>query len=49
MKVNPAAQAISSSVADAIEYCSDTLKLPQFEGSAATINFIRTFDRRRTT
>ena len=45
MKVNLAAQAISSSVADAIEYCSDKLKLPQFEGSAATINFIRTFDR----
>ena len=45
MKVNLAAQAISSSVADAIEYCSGKLKLPQFEGSAATINFIRTFDR----
>ena len=45
MKVNLAAQTFSSSVADAIEYCSDVLKLKQFGGSGATIKFIRLFDR----
>ena len=45
MKVNLAAQALSSSVADAIQYCSDVLKLPQFQGSSATIKFIRIFDQ----
>ena len=45
MKVNLAAQTFSSSVADAIEYCSDVLKLKQFVGSGATIKFIRLFDR----
>ena len=44
MKVNLAAQTLSSSVADAIDYCRDTLKLPQFKGSEATVKFIRTFD-----
>ena len=44
MKVNLAAQALSSSVADAIEYCADVLKLKQFQGSEATIEFIRLFD-----
>ncbi len=44
MKVNLAAQTLSSSVADAIEYCTNTLKLPQFQGSEATVQFIRTFD-----
>ena len=44
MKVNLAAQALSSSVADAIEYCRDVLKLPQFQGSEATVRFIRIFD-----
>lgn len=43
--MNLAAQVFSSSVADALEYCSQTLKLPQFEGSAATVKFIRIFDR----
>lgn len=45
MKVNLAAQAFSSSVADAIEYCANVLKLKQFEDSAATVKFIRLFDR----
>ena len=44
MKVNLAAQTFSASVADAIDYCRDTLKLPQFKGSEATVKFIRTFD-----
>ncbi len=44
MKVNLAAQTFSASVADAIDYCRDTLKLPQFQGSEATGKFIRTFD-----
>ena len=45
MKVNLAVQTLSSSVADAIDYCRDTLKLPQFKGSEATVKFIRTFDQ----
>ena len=44
MKVNLAAQAPSSSVADAIEYCCDVLKLHQFKGCYATVKFIRLFD-----
>ena len=44
MKVNLAAQTFSASVADAISYCRDTLKLPQFQGSEATVKFIQTFD-----
>ena len=44
MKVNLAAQALSSSVADAIEYCTDKLKLPQFQGSEPTVKFLRLFD-----
>ena len=44
MKVNLAAQAFSSSVADAIEYCTQDLKMPQFEGSEATVKFIPIFD-----
>ena len=44
MKVNLAAQTFSASVADAIGYCRDTLKLPQFQGSEATVKFIQTFD-----
>ena len=44
MKVNLAAQTFSASVADAIDYCRDTLKLEQFQGSEATVKFIRTFD-----
>ena len=45
MKVNLAAQALSASVADAIEYCNVVLKLPQFHGSEGTVHFIRVFDR----
>ena len=44
MKVNLGAQTFSSSVADAIEYCTPTLKLTQFQGSEATVKFIRLFD-----
>ena len=44
MKVNLAAQTFSASVADAIEYCTNTLKLDQFQGSEATVRFLRTFD-----
>ena len=45
MKVNLAAQTFSSSVADAIEYCTTNLKLSRFQGSVATVKFIRLFDR----
>ena len=44
MKVNLAAQSLSSSVADAIEYCATTLNLPQFQGCEATVKFLRLFD-----
>ena len=44
MKVNLAAQSPSASVADAIEFCAATLKLPQFQGSEATVKFLRLFD-----
>ena len=45
MKVKLAVQALNSSVADAIEYCNQVLKLLQFQGSEATVEFIRLFDR----
>ena len=45
MKVRLAVQTISNSVADAIDYCRDILKLPQFVGSEATTQFIRVFDK----
>ena len=45
MKVNLAAQLFSSSVADAIDYCRTVLKLKQFQGSEATVKFIRVIDR----
>ena len=44
MKVNLAAQALSSSVADALEYCEGKLKLPQFQGCGPTAQFICVFD-----
>ena len=44
MKVNLAAQTLSSSVADALEYCEGKLKLPQFHGCGPTVKFIRVFD-----
>ena len=44
MKANLAAQALSSSIANALEYCTDELKLKQFHGCEATLKFIRIFD-----
>ena len=44
MKVNLAAQTISASVADAIEFCDQVLKFPAFRGSSPTVKFIRMFD-----
>ena len=45
MKVNIAAQTLSSSVADAIDFCRQELQLDQFKDSEATTRFIRMFDR----
>ena len=45
MKVNIAAQTLSASVADAIEFCRVHLKLYQFTGSEATVRFLRLIDR----
>lgn len=45
MKVNLPAHTLSSSVADAIDFCREDLKLPQFKNSEATVKFIRLFDR----
>ena len=44
MKVNLAAQTLSSSVADALELCANDLKLTQFQGCDATLRFIRIVD-----
>jgi len=45
MKVNIAAQTLSESVASTIDFCREDLKLPQFEVSAPTTEFIRLFDK----
>lgn len=45
MKVNLAAQSLSSSVADALVFCREHLYLPEFAGCDATVNFILIFDR----
>ena len=45
MNVKLAAQTLSSSVADAIEFLDSTMKLDQFQGSTGTVKFIRTIDR----
>ena len=45
MKVNLAAQSLSSSVADALVCCREQLNLPAFSGSEGTVNFIVLFDR----
>ncbi len=45
MKVNIAVQTLSSSVADAIDFCRSSLKLYQFANSEATVNFLRIVDR----
>ena len=44
MKANLAAQTLSASVADALEYCEGKLKLLQFQGCGPTVKFIRVFD-----
>ena len=44
MKVNLAAQTLSTSVADAIQFCADQ-KISRFEGCEATVDFIRRIDR----
>lgn len=40
MKVKLATQLLSSSVADALEYCRSELKLKQFEECSGTVNYI---------
>ena len=45
MKVRLAAQTLSSSVADSLEFCEKELKLPAFFGCSATVRFIRIIDR----
>ena len=45
MNVSSAAQTLSGSVADAIDFMNIVLKLPEFKGSEATVMFIRTIDR----
>lgn len=45
MKVNLAAQTLSSSVADALEFCNVEMRLYQFAGCEATVTFLRIIDR----
>lgn len=45
MKVKLAAQTLSSSVADALEFLEKDAKLPEFQNCSATIEFIRYIDR----
>ncbi|KAL3209203.1 hypothetical protein MRX96_038322 [Rhipicephalus microplus] len=45
MKVNLAVQTLSTSVADAIDFCREDLQLPQFKNSEGTVKFIRMFDK----
>ena len=45
MNVSLAAQTLSSSVADAIEFLNVSMKWEAFEGSEGTVTFIRTIDR----
>ncbi|XP_042146141.1 uncharacterized protein LOC121835739 [Ixodes scapularis] len=45
MKVNLAAQAINSSVADALEFCDIDLKNGTFTDSEATVKLIWIFDK----
>ena len=45
MKVKLTAQTLSKSVADALEYCRDVLRLPEFENCHATVTFLRTVDQ----
>lgn len=45
MKVNLAAQTLSSSVANALEFCNKDLKLKDFQKCEKTVYFIRVVDR----
>ena len=45
MKVNIAAQSLSASVADAMDYCDSHLHIPEFSGCHPTSQFLRVFDR----
>ena len=45
MKVSFAVQALSASVATAIEHCNQVLKIPDFKGSEGTVKFLRVIDR----
>lgn len=45
MKVSLAAQTLSSSVANSIEFCDRDLGLPEFRDSEAIVRFIRCIDR----
>ena len=45
MNVSLAAQTLSSSVAEAIEFLDKVLKTSEFEGSAGTVKFIKIIDR----
>lgn len=45
MNVQLAAQTLSSSVADAIEFLDVSMKLPEFQGSQPTVTFTRTIDQ----
>ncbi|KAG5872970.1 hypothetical protein JTB14_027649 [Gonioctena quinquepunctata] len=44
MKVELATQTLSSSVADAIEFLKDDLKVPDFQSAGPTIHFLRMVD-----
>lgn len=43
MKVKLAVQTLSNSVADALTYCENILKLPQFRGVGPTVKIIQLF------
>ncbi|KAG5895480.1 hypothetical protein JTB14_011178 [Gonioctena quinquepunctata] len=45
MKVNLAAQTISNSIADAMEFLMKDIQHPDFADAEGTIEFIRVFDR----
>lgn len=44
-QVNLAAQTISNSIADALEFLMNDMKHPDFQHAAGTIEFIRIFDK----
>ena len=45
MKVGLAASTLSKRINDALDFCREDCKLPEFEGSAPTSKFLRTIDR----